>query len=247
MPIVSDVYTLPADRPDNGEVSDAVEIEAILQDIQTAINALLTSVSGISVSFSDLTGLPTDLAGYGITDAQGLDATLTALADVTFAADKGLYATGDDAFSTFDLSSYMRGLLATADLAALKTALDFTNNTPQLNAVNTYTAAQRTTIVTLTDATNIAMDMDDGNDFVVTLGGNRTLDNPSNVTAGQSGSIRVIQDGTGSRALAYGSYFKFTGATAPVLSTGAGSVDILHYKVWASDFIEVSAHLDVRS
>lgn len=246
MPIASDVYTLPADRPDNGEPSDAVEIEAILQDISTALNYALNAIVNLSVSYSDLSGLPTTLAGYGITDAQALDATLTALAGVTFAADKALYSTGADAFATFDFSSYMRGLMGSADEAALKTAINFTDNTPQLDAVNTYTAAQRTTIVTLSDATNIAMDMDLGNDFQVTLGGNRTLDNPSNVTAGQSGSIRVIQDATGSRALAYGSYFKFSADTPPVLSTGAGSVDILHYKVWASDFIELSAHLDVR-
>jgi hypothetical protein len=245
MPVVSDVYSLVANRPDNGETADAVEIETILQDLEDGINYGINAAVNITVGYSDLTGLPTTLAGYGITDAQALDATLTALAGVTFAADKALYSTGADAFATFDFSSYMRGIMGSADEAALKTAINFTDNTPQLDAVNTYTAAQRTTIVTLADGATITPDMDDGNDFQVTLGGNRTLANPTNLTEGQSGSIRVIQDGTGSRTLAFGSYFKFSGGTPPTFSTGAGSVDILHYKVWSTTFIEVSAHLDV--
>ena len=66
---------------------------------------------------------PTTLAGYGITDAQPLDATLTALAGVTVAADKLIYATGADAFATTDLSSYGRSLIDDADAAAARTTL----------------------------------------------------------------------------------------------------------------------------
>ncbi len=53
----------------------------------------------------------------------------------------------------------------------------------------------------LTDASTIAVDMSVGNNFSVTLGGNRTLGNPTNLTAGQSGVIFITQDGTGSRTL----------------------------------------------
>jgi hypothetical protein len=63
----------------------------------------------------------------------------------------------------------------------------------------------------------------------VTLGGNRTLANPSNLTAGQHGVIVITQDGTGSRTLAYGSYFKFPSGTAPTLTTTASAVDVLAY------------------
>ena len=60
-------------------------------------------------------------------------------------------------------------------------------------------------IVTLTDGATITPDFDTGNIFTVTLGGNRTMANPSNLVAGQSGSIFIVQDGTGSRTLTYGS------------------------------------------
>lgn len=66
---------------------------------------------------------PTTLAGYGITDAQALDATLTALAGVSTAADKLIYATGSDAFATTDLSAFGRSLIDDADASAGRTTL----------------------------------------------------------------------------------------------------------------------------
>jgi hypothetical protein len=55
---------------------------------------------------------------------QPLDATLTALAGVTVAADKVIYATGADAFSTADFTAYGRSLVAVANEAALKTLIN---------------------------------------------------------------------------------------------------------------------------
>jgi len=66
---------------------------------------------------------PTSLSSYGITDGQPLDATLTALAGVTTSANKVIYATGEDTFSTTDLTSYGRTLIGLADASALKTNL----------------------------------------------------------------------------------------------------------------------------
>ena len=94
-----------------------------------------------------------------------------------------------------------------------------------------YTAAQRGEITTLTDGANISVDLAASNNFTVTLGDNRTLDNPTNIVAGQSGSIFIVQDGTGSRTLAYGSYYDFAGGTAPTLSTAADAVDRIDYLV----------------
>ena len=94
--------------------------------------------------------------------------------------------------------------------------------------------------VTLTDATTIAVDMSTFLNAKVTLGGNRTLGQPTNTKVGQSGFIRIIQDGTGSRTLAYHSDWKFEGGTDPVLSTAANAVDLLFYEVVATNFIFAS-------
>jgi hypothetical protein len=109
-----------------------------------------------------------------------------------------------------------------------------------LGVVNAWTAAQRGVPVALTDAATIASDFSLGNNFSVTLGGNRTLGNPSNVVAGQAGQLVVKQDGTGSRTLAYASDWKFPGGTAPTLSTAANATDILSYYVIDATHIAVS-------
>ena len=97
----------------------------------------------------------------------------------------------------------------------------------------------------LTDASTIAVDMSVGNNFSVTLGGNRTLGNPTNLTAGQSGVIFITQDGTGSRSLAYSSYWDFPAATAPTLTTTANAVDVIVYTVRSSTSIAAQAILNI--
>ena len=84
-------------------------------------------------------------------------------------------------------------------------------------------------ITALTDAATISVNFASSNNFSVTLGGNRTLGNPSNVVAGQSGFIAVTQDGTGSRTLAYSSNWDFASGSAPTLTTTAGATDIIAY------------------
>jgi hypothetical protein len=64
-------------------------------------------------------------------------------------------------------------------------------------------------VATLTDAATIATDASLGNLFRVTLGGNRTLGNPTSAVDGQEATWEIIQDGTGSRTLAFGGQFTF--------------------------------------
>ena len=82
---------------------------------------------------------------------------------------------------------------------------------------------------TLSDGVNISWNLDSGNNAKVTLAGNRTLDNPTNMQDGGTYSLISTQDVTGSRTLAYGSAYKFPGGTAFVLSTAGNAVDILTF------------------
>lgn len=86
-------------------------------------------------------------------------------------------------------------------------------------------------IQTLTDGATVTPDLATGNFFTLTLGGNRTLANPSNQVAGQGGCFFIVQDGTGSRTLAFGSEYDFAGGTAPTLTTTASAVDRIDYVV----------------
>ena len=102
------------------------------------------------------------------------------------------------------------------------------------------------TISALTDGSTITPDFDTAQNFSVTLGGNRTLANPNNIDAGQTGSIFVTQDGTGSRTLAFGNKFAFAGGTAPTLTTTASAVDRIDYIVMSSSIIQAVVSLDVK-
>jgi hypothetical protein len=104
-------------------------------------------------------------------------------------------------------------------------------DTAKTDVAQSFTAAQRGAVSALTDGATITADFALANNFSVTLGGNRTLANPTNLTVGQSGVIKVTQDGTGSRTLAYGSNWDFAGGTVPTLTTTANAVDILAYYV----------------
>ena len=97
------------------------------------------------------------------------------------------------------------------------------------DAAQTFTAAQRATITTLTPGATVTPDFSASNNFSLTLGQNTTIANPTNLVAGQSGSIFLVQGSTGYTG-AWGSYWDFTTGTAPTLSA-ASKVDRVDYIV----------------
>ena len=149
--------------------------------------------------------------------------------------------------STFDgVDIATRDAVLTTTTNTANAANTTANAAATLTAVQTFTAGQRGEVTALTDASSIATNLALSNNFSVTLAGNRTLANPTNTVAGQSGSIFITQDGTGSRTLAYGTNFKFVAGTAPTLSTAAASVDRIDYVVAEATKIHAVASLDVK-
>ena len=133
------------------------------------------------------------------------------------------------------------------DKLYVKEGSSLVSTLPTTNAVTdaaqTFSAAQRGTITTLTSASTVTPDFAASNNYTLTLGHNATIANPTNLTAGQSGSIFLVQDGTGSRTAAWGSYWDFTGGVAPVLTTTASAVDRIDYVVRSSTSIHAVATL----
>jgi hypothetical protein len=85
-------------------------------------------------------------------------------------------------------------------------------------------------VVDLTDAATIAVDASLGNDFRVTIAGNRTLGNPANPANGQQIIFQVTQGPGGSFTLSWGSSYEFsTDLPEPSLSTTAGQTDLLGF------------------
>lgn len=152
----------------------------------------------------------------------------------------------DALFDTGPVLMVSKGGTGASTASAARTALGlvigtdvqaYDADTAKTDVVQSFTAAQRGAVSALTDGATITADFALANNFSVTLEGNRTLANPSNLVAGQSGVIKITQDGTGSRTLAYGSNWDFAAGTAPTLTTTANAVDILAYYVDSSSNI----------
>jgi hypothetical protein len=108
---------------------------------------------------------------------------------------------------------------------------DATGTVPLLGLAQSYTAAQRGAITALTSASTVTPDFALANNFSITLGHTVTLANPTNLTAGQSGAIFITQDASTARTLAFGSYWDFSGGTAPTVTSTLSAVDCLVYTV----------------
>lgn len=144
-------------------------------------------------------------------------------------------------------SSYLVSLQPTTLTASQTLTLpNATGTLAILSLAQSFSAAQRGSISALTDGATITPDFSASNNYSVTLGGNRTLANPTNQTAGQSGIIVITQDATGSRTLAYGANYKFAGGTAPTLTTTANAVDVLAYYVESASRITCKLLNDVK-
>jgi hypothetical protein len=129
--------------------------------------------------------------------------------------------------------------------AGAGTAMTWT--TPvSLGTAQTFTAAQRGQPATLSISTaTFTPNFDTAQNFSITLihaSCPCTIANPSTTpVAGQSGMIAVAQSSTGSDTTSWGSQYKFAGATAPTLSTGANNVDFFPYYVFSATQIIVGA------
>ena len=114
-----------------------------------------------------------------------------------------------------------------------------------LATAQNWTAGQRGEITALTSAATVTPDMADSNHFSCTMAHNITFANPSNLTAGQTGSIFLTQDGTGSRTASWGSYWDWAAGTAPTLTTTAAAVDRIDYVVRTTTSINAVATLNL--
>lgn len=196
---------------------------------------LLASDAGKLLIFTSASAVTVTVPPDTLTQGDVVCIRQGAAGQVTLAAGSGVtFASTDDLLSTRKQSAQIAvvtdggnafGVIGERNSPSLGVAL--------LADANVFTKAQTVTPVTLTDAATIATDASLSNTFTVTLGGNRTLGNPTNLTNGAIYNWRVKQDGTGSRTLAYGSKFKWPGGTAPTLTTTASATDFISGQYWS--------------
>jgi hypothetical protein len=82
-------------------------------------------------------------------------------------------------------------------------------------------------VVVLTDAPNIAVDASRGNDFRLTLGGDRTIGDPTNPAPGQQIILQITQGTGGPFTITWGLTYEFSSTLPqPTLSTAPGQTDL---------------------
>jgi hypothetical protein len=221
-------------------------------NIRGAVSAANSGTGYGSLAYSSGTGAFTYTV---VTDANIRGALSVAVGSgLTYSSSTGILSTSAIPNSQLANSSITLGSTAVSLGSTITTAtgLSITGNAgtvtngAYLNVAQSFTAGQRGAVSALTDGATITPDFAIANNFSVTLGGNRTLANPSNQTAGQTGTIVITQDGTGSRTLAYGSNYKFAGGTAPTLTTTANAVDVLVLYVESASRITCRLINDVK-
>ena len=110
---------------------------------------------------------------------------------------------------------------------------------PGLTTNNTFTLAQRGQVDAISSSSSITPNFANSNNFSISLSTNTTINNPSNLVAGQSGAIAITYNG--GYTVAFGSYWKFPGGTAPTATSTSGKTDVLVYYVESST--RISAQL----
>ncbi len=115
-------------------------------------------------------------------------------------------------------------------------------DTAKTDVAQTYTAAQRAEVTTLTSSSgSVAIDFSLSNNFKLTLSEPVTAITVSNATAGQSGSIFIEQPSSGGPYAVGGwvAAFLFSGGTAPTITQTASKCDRVDYTVLSATQIQV--------
>jgi len=190
------------------------------ENARDAIGAALVAGANISIVVNDGGDQITISGSAGYTDEQARDAIGAALVEGA-----GIDIVVDDAGDQ---------ITVTVDPSEIEpTNSEMWTGASSAKAVTPKKIFDAAVTQDLTDGATITIDGNAGVNFKVTLAGNRTLANPTNMKTGQSGIIIVTQDGTGNRSLAYGTNWRFPGGAAfgGLLSTAAGAVDTISYYV----------------
>ena len=135
-------------------------------------------------------------------------------------------------------------LTATSITTSILNSTNVSATVLNIDGTGTFSGPVIGTVTTLTDATSIALDLSQGNNFYIQLtsatGSSRTLENPSNATVGQCGAIYVIQDvSAGNKTMSFGNAYRFKNGTAPTITASISSVDLLVYNVRGVSIIDV--------
>ena len=211
--------------------------------IRNVVSANTTASDAVVLRVAGNAGVtvPTGGTGYFLTNGTSVfslnAAGIPGLGTVA-TKDVGVCATNIPDTSLADIRYVQTSVSSTIVAEKTFTASVIFTSAVRMEGLVSLSGAVKSHITTLTDAATVALDFNDANMFMVTLGGNRTLAAPSNATTGQTGSIYVVQDGTGSRTLSYNTAWRFPAGSVPVATTTASAVDLIVYNTRSATTID---------
>ena len=220
--------------------------------VTTTPNAIITLLTGQANTWSavqtfnnsdiKLKGSSTGATTFtsGNSGASNFTLTFPAVTDTLAVLGTAQTFTAAQTFNNSDIKLLGSSTGATTLTSANAGASNFTLTLPAvtdtlavLGTSQSFTAGQAVTPTadgTQSAGGTLTMDFAASNYHTATFGaGNLTIANPSNIKAGECGWLALTQDSVGSRTATWGSDFKWSGATAPTLSTGANKVDLISW------------------
>jgi len=245
---------------DNGTNSVTLIGPAATADVTVTLPAAADTLVGKATT-DTFTNKSIDLANNTLTGA--LSEWNSALQSESFA---GLAATQTLTNKTLTSPKINEDVVCSATATELNKLDDCTATTAELNYNDIATLGTSAASKTLTaDANNLTkisggiyieeatLTFDSTQDWdvraspvaKVVLTANVTFDAPTNPTTGQFISIVCIQDGTGSRTIAWNGVFEFTGDTAPTATTTASRGDMFNFRYNGTKWLEVGRNLNL--
>jgi len=141
-------------------------------------------------------------------------------------------------------ASTLTGIIKGTGTTAMVAATAGTDYVAPGTATN-FTAQQYFGTSTLTDGATISWAANTQQVATVTIAGNRTMAAPTGLVSGAFYALNVIQDATGSRTMTWNTVFKWTGGTAPTLSTAANAKDFFVFRSDGTNLYEQGRSLGV--
>ena len=214
-------------------------------------SAITTLASGDFFPVIQASGTTNKRVDVGVLDNRYAAVGSGALAHEALASGNAALTLGTEALASGNAALSVAvpevGALASGNAALTDVASKYAIAGGPITGVVT-TQSQSIGEVTTTALTSgvITFDFGAGNNFDITLGGNSTLQTPTTPSGGQTGTITIRQDGTGSRTLAYSGGWQFSGGTAPTLTTTASGTDVLSYYCSTSSEIQAILTTDLQ-
>ena len=241
--VTSYTVTLPAIAPSSGQVLKATSATALGWSADTA----LTLIDEDDFSSDSATAVPSHQStkAYIAATSQPLDSDLTSLAGCQSGAAGAIAALTQTEVEILDGATLSTTELNYVDgvTSAIQTQLNAKGVGDAVLANDqSWSGSQRGTISDVgTKTANFDFDLNTANNFKITIGADAKEFGFTNITAGQSGTIEVVN---GAYTLSYGAEIHFVGGTVPTLTQSATSY--LAYYCPSSTVVFVQHMLNVK-